>query len=357
VDVLIGSFTAGTDGRGITRYAQNAATGALAPLGVVVELTNPSYLAWHPTRPWLYAVSETSDGTVHAFGVPDNGELEPRGAQPTGGADPCHLAVDATGRWLLVANYGSGSVAVFPIGRDGALGPRSDLVQHSGSGPDADRQAGPHAHMAQPAPTGDHVIVADLGTDELYAYAVDAETGRLHQADVLRLPAGTGPRHLAFGPDGGALLVGELDSSLTALRAESGVLRPVHRRPATAEPVAARPARNYPSAVRISPDGGYAYVGNRGADCVSVFALDRDGPRPVADVPTGGSWPRDVALIGDFLYVANQDSDTVCAFRIDRDTGVPEPTGAALPVPAPACVVQRPPTLDPAGPMGYSNAE
>jgi 6-phosphogluconolactonase len=343
VDVLIGSYTAGTGGRGITRYRQDPATGALEPLGVAAELTNPSYLAWHPTRRWLYAVGETSDGSVHAFGVPDQGELRPLGAEPSGGADPCHVAVDATGRWLVVANYGTGGVALFPIGADGALGPRSDLIRHSGSGPVPDRQAGPHTHMAQPV--GGRVVVTDLGTDEVYTYTVDADAGRLRQAGVVRLPAGTGPRHLAFGPLGGALLVGELDSSLTTLRSEGAGLRPVHRRGATARPPA---APNHPSAVRISPDGRHAYVGNRGADCVSVFVLagERDEPQPVGDVPAGGSWPRDVTLVGDFLYVANQNSGTVTVFRVDPNTGMPEPAGAPLSVPAPACVVARPSDLN-----------
>jgi 6-phosphogluconolactonase len=340
VDVLVGSYTEGTGGRGITAYDQDPVTGVLTPLGVVAELTNPSYLACHPTEPWLYAVSETPDGTVHAFALAGGTTLEPRGARPTGGAHPCHLAVDASGRWLAVANYGGGSVALFPIAADGSLGPRSDLVRHVGNGPVAERQAGPHPHMAEPA--GDKVFVPDLGTDEVYAYAIASGTGRLVQVGVMALPAGTGPRHLAFGAAGSAVLVAELDSSLITLRLEGADLRPVHRRPATVRP----PRRvNTPSAVRISADGRHVYVGNRGADCIGVFALDADGTaRPVADVLTGGQWPRDLALVGDFLYVANQHSDAVTVFRIDPETAVPVPSGPPLAVAAPACLIAPPAT-------------
>lgn len=335
MDILVGSYTEGTGGRGITAYHQDPVTGALTPLGVVAELTNPSYLACHHTEPWLYAVSETLDGTVHAFALADGDTLEPRGVRPTGGADPCHLAVDASGRWLAVANYGGGSVALFPIAADGSLGPRSDLVRHAGHGPVTERQAGPHPHMAEPV--GDKVFVPDLGTDEVYAYTIAPGTGRLVQAGVVALPPGTGPRHLAFGAAGSAVLAAELDSSLITLRLDGAGLRPVHRLPATAR--ASREV-NTPSAVRMSADGRHVYVGNRGADCIAVFALDVDGTaRPVAEVPTGGRWPRDLALAGDFLYVANQHSDAVTVFRIDPETAVPEPAGPPLVVPAPACLV------------------
>jgi 6-phosphogluconolactonase (cycloisomerase 2 family) len=164
-------------------------------------------------------------------------------------------------------------------------------------------------------------------------------SGRLRHVATSPMPEGMGPRHLAMHPSGTVYVSGELDSTVVACVPVDGGLRPVAAVPATVgEPA----ERNYPSHLECSPDGRFLYVANRGADCLTVFALDGVAPRPLADVPTGGRWPRHFALIGDFLYVANQDSDSVTVFRRDPDSGLPSATGHATRVPNPSCVLGAP---------------
>lgn len=330
--VYIGSYTpdssgAGT-GVGISRYEADPATGALAPAGDPTPVSGPSFLAAHPTGRWLYATGEAPDGVVHAFAVEPDGALRALGDRPTGGADPCHLSVDPTGRWLVTANYTSGSVAVHPIGPDGALGERSTLLAHEGGGPDPDRQEGPHCHQARFDPAGRHLLVNDLGNDTVTTYRL--VDGGLVTVASARVPAGTGPRHLAFGAGERVYLAGELGSTVGSFRydAESGELTPL----TTVAASATAPADNFPSEIACSPDGSRVYVANRGANSVAVFDADL---APLGETPSGGQWPRHLALVGDHLYVANQNSGTVAVFR----TGTSLTPVGSLDVPSPACVL------------------
>lgn len=338
--VYVGSYTAssGGSGEGISLLTRDPATGALAVDRVAARLNGPSFLAWHPDRRHLYAVTETGEGAVAAFAAaPDTGALTPLGTQPTGGDSPCHLTVDPTGRYLLSANYGSGSVAVHPIGSDGALGARTDLVQHEGSGPDSSRQQGPHAHVVRYASDGRTILVCDLGTDGLHSYQLDRLTGRLETGPVTRAEPGAGPRHLASHPDGHMYIANELGSTVTTYRFDpaSGAAERVDSVPATLETPT---VRNYPSEITLGPAGRHLYVANRGSDVVTTFTVDGGQVRAVADVPCGGTWPRHIAIIGSHLYVANQNSGTVAVFHLDTDTGVPQPTSVTE-VPSPACIV------------------
>ncbi|GAA3521580.1 lactonase family protein [Actinocatenispora rupis] len=334
--VHLGSYTPDSSapgrGAGVTAYRQDPGSGALTPVGDVTPVSGPSFLAWHPTGRFLYAVTERQDGSVNGYAV-DGAALRPLGSRPTGGSDPCHLSVDPTGRYLVTANYGSGSVSVHPIATDGSLGERVDLVQRKGSGPVTDRQEGPHAHQARFDPAGRYVLVNDLGTDTVTAYRL--EGGKLVESARTALPAGTGPRHLAFGAGDRVYLAGELDSSVTALEydAGSGALTAVGSVRSTGYD-----GVSFPSEIAASADGRYVYVANRGPNTVCVLAAEPAGVRLVAEVGTGGDWPRHLLLLGDFLYVANQNSDTVGIFRVDGDTGVPEPAGS-LAVPSPACLI------------------
>lgn len=334
--VYLGSYTPDSSapgtGTGITVYRQDPVSGELDPAGDATPVSGPSFLAWHPTGRFLYAVTERRDGSVNAYAV-DGAALRPLGARPTGGVDPCHLSVDPTGRYLVTANYGSGSVTVHPIATDGSLGDRVDLVQHKGSGPVTDRQEGPHAHQARFDPAGRYVLVNDLGADTITAYRL--EGGKLAEAARTALPPGTGPRHLAFGAGDRVYLAGELSSTVTALSydAASGALTVLGAARTTEHE-----GDNFPSEIATSADGRYVYVANRGANTVGVLAAEPAGVRLVGEVATGGDWPRHLVLLGDFLYVANQNSDGVGIFRVDGDTGVPEPAGA-LAVPSPACLL------------------
>lgn len=336
--VFVGGYTAdkGGDGEGIVLLRRDRATGVLTRLGVAARTPSPSFLTRHPTLPVLYAVNElASDGTVSAFTVAPDGGLTPLAVRPTGGSDPAHLAVTADGQHLLVANYGTGSVAVFPLDSEGAPGERSDLLDLKGSGPVADRQAGPHAHMV--LPLRDDVLIADLGSDRVWRARLDRVSGRLTMlsAAVTAAP-GTGPRHVRFAPDGALFVVGELGGDLTWWRpAGDGSLAQAGRAVTTAAE-----GENFPSEILVRADGRFVYVANRGANTIATFEWDGDRATMVAETPAGGDWPRHMILVGDHLYVTNQKSRSVTTFRVDRETGVPAAQGEPTAQPTPTCLLR-----------------
>jgi len=331
--IYVGAYT--SIGGGIRCFEQDPATGALTETHPPTPAVDPSFLAWDAGRTTLYAVSESAGG-VQAFARSDHGLLTALGQQWTGGTDPCHLVVDPTGQFLVTANYGSGSVSVHPIETDGALGERRDLIEHTGAGPDAERQEGPHAHMIAYRPSGGSFYVTDLGTDRIHEYALSPD-GAILPVRAFDTTAGSGPRHVAIHPSSGAVYVtGELDSTVLIYRPQGDGVTPAGQVPATAEPPA---ERNYPSHIACSADGRFVYVANRGADCVTVFAVTPAGLTAVADVPAGGRWPRHFAIVGDFLYVANQYSGTVTALRLDPATGVPGQPEVVAEVAEASCVL------------------
>ncbi|SCL41563.1 6-phosphogluconolactonase, cycloisomerase 2 family [Micromonospora pallida] len=335
--VHIGGYTRESDGKGsgIVAARRDPATGALTPLGTVAVTASPSFLVRHPTLPVLYAVNELPEGQVSAWRIAPDGDLTPLGTGDTGGAEPCHLAVMPDGRHLIAANYGGGSVAVFPLDEAGVPAGRSDLVVHEGHGADPGRQGSPHVHMVSPDPAGGPLYVVDLGTDSVYRY--DLAAGRLVPRDPqVRTPAGTGPRHLARHPDGRRVyLVGELDGTVTALdRDAEGALHQRGRVPASG-----RTGHVQPSEIAVGPQGRFLYVANRGVGTLAVFAIDGELPELVAEVDTGGEWPRHFVWSGRDLYLADQRADMVRTFRVDPATGVPEPVGEPVPVPSPTCVL------------------
>ncbi|NUT22973.1 MAG: lactonase family protein [Hamadaea sp.] len=331
--IYVGAYT--STGGGIRCYEQDPSTGVLTEAHPPTTAVDPSFLAWDAARANLYAVSESTGG-VEAFARSDHGLLTSLGQQWTGGTDPCHLVVDPTGRFLVTANYGTGSVSVHPIEADGSLGERRDLVEHGGSGPDAERQEGPHAHMIAYRPSGGSFYVTDLGTDQIHEYALSPD-GAILPVRTIPAEAGSGPRHVAIHPTTGIVYVSaELDSSVLIYRPQGDGLTLTGKIAATAELPA---ERNYPSHIECSADGRFVYVGNRGADCVTVFEVTPDGLTPVIDVPAGGRWPRHFAVIGDFFYVANQYSGTVTAGRIDPATGVPDDLVVVAEVAEASCVL------------------
>ncbi|MER7458453.1 lactonase family protein [Micromonospora sp. NPDC126480] len=337
--VHIGGYTAETGGRGegIVAARRDPDSGALTPLGTVAVTPAPSFLARHPRLPVLYAVNELTDGAISAFRVAPDGSLTAFATRPTGGAEPCHLAVAADGGHLFVANYGGGSVTVFPLDGQGAPGERSDLVRHEGHGPDPDRQDAAHAHMVNPDRDGGPLLAVDLGTDSVYRYDLDAATGRLvPRGPRVRTAAGAGPRHLARHPDGRRCwLVGELDGSVVAYEVTADGALHQHGRVEASE----RSGHVQPSEIAVGPDGRFLYVANRGVGTIAVFAIDGVLPVHVAEVDTGGEWPRHFALGGSHLYVADERADMIRVFGIDPATGVPTPLGEPVVVPSPTCVL------------------
>ncbi|MEV4706488.1 lactonase family protein [Actinoplanes sp. NPDC049316] len=335
--VFLGCYTgeSGGEGEGIVLLRRDVTTGSLTRLGVVARTPSPSFLAQHPTLPVLYAVNELTAGTVSAFAVAEDASLTPLAVQPTGGSAPCHLAVTADGRHLVVANYVSGDVSVHPLDADGAPGERSDLLGLDGEGPVADRQEGPHAHMVAPDPNGADVLVSDLGSDRVWRTRLDPVSGRLTLVGpaVVAEP-GTGPRHLLRTADGALLLVGELTGDLSWYRPGAGGEL---ERDGGVVVSASRP--NQPSEVTTGRDGRFVYVANRGPDTVTVLAWEPEGATVVAEVATGGSWPRHMALLSDHLYVANERSHSVTVFRVDPDTGVPTAQGEPVAESSPTCLL------------------
>ncbi|MGC5030408.1 lactonase family protein [Micromonospora sp. DT229] len=337
--VHIGGYTAHSGGRGtgIVAASRDPETGELTSLGTVAVTASPSFLTRHPTRPVLYAVNELPEGRISAWRVGPEGDLTTIGSWATGGAEPCHLAVAPEGRNLFVANYGGGSVTVFPLDSEGVPGERSDLVQHTGHGPDPERQEGPHAHMVAPGAEGRPILAVDLGTDSIYRYDLDPASGRLvPRAPRVRTPAGAGPRHLARHPDGRRCYVcGELDGSVLVYElTEEGGWHQSGRVEASE-----RAGHVQPSEIAVDAEGRFLYLANRGVGTIAVFALGSGLPKLVEEVATGGEWPRHFALVGDHLYVADERADMVRTFRIDRESGVPVAVGEPLTIPSPTCVL------------------
>ena len=343
--VFVGTYTDGKS-KGIYRMTLDTASGKLSEPTLAAELDNPSFLAVHPTRKYLYAVNETSGGgAVTAFALdPDTGALTRLNRQSSGGDSPCHLVVDASGKNVLVANYGSGSVAVLPIGNDGALAPASDVIQHAGRVFDPARQGGPHAHSVNLDRANRFAVVADLGLDRLFVYKFDPEHGKLTPNDPpsLKLKDRSGPRHFAFHPDGKhAYLINEIDCTVTALNydPERGVLTALQTLPTM--PVAVEP-RHSTAEVVVHPSGKFLYGSNRGHDSVASYAIAPATGRLtlLAYTPTGGKTPRNFAIdpTGSTLLAENQSSDTIVVFHVNPATGALDATGQVVAIPSPCCV-------------------
>lgn len=347
----VGTYT-GAESRGIYAYRVEEVDGGaprFTPLGLAAETTNPSFLAIDAARRLVFAVNETGDfngqptGAVSAFSAnPITGKLTLINQQPSHGAAPCHLVLDPTGKFLLVANYSSGTVAVFPVATDGRLGEATSIVQHSGHGPNSDRQAGPHAHGVTFSPDGKFVFICDLGLDRAIAYRLDA-AGKLEAivSAGATLPPGSGPRHLVFGTDGKfAYALNEMTSTVTALRydAASGHLTELQ----TLSSLPAEFAGPKGSAeIAVHPSGKWLYYSNRGHDSVTLFAIKADGTLTfVATHSTEGRTPRNFALLpgGAHLVAANQNSNTLRIYRVDPTSGRLEPQGPLVDAPKPVCV-------------------
>ncbi|MEU0129896.1 lactonase family protein [Streptomyces sp. NPDC006289] len=349
---FIGSFTS-AGGLGITVADVDGDTGALTVLASTDVVADPSFLAvGHAPAtgaPVLYAVSETSEGAAAAFDISGTGDAgAPRligELRPVDGSGPTHLAVSAG--HLLTANYGSGSVTVLPLRPDGAPAAATCVLRHEGSGPDAGRQADPHAHQVLPDPSGNWLLSVDLGTDSVRVCTLDPATGSLLPHSEAALRPGAGPRHLAFHPSGRHVYVlNELEPTVTVCRwdAAAGLLEPVGETPVLPADAhdGAGAVRTYPSEAVVSHDGRFLWTANRGHDSISVLTLGETPEEPVlvAAVGCGGHWPRDLTLdpTGQWLYAANEHSGSVSWFALDAETGMPSAAGS-VEIPAASCVI------------------
>ncbi|MGW1893833.1 lactonase family protein [Streptomyces sp. NPDC002004] len=341
--LYLGTYTSvDGGGSGIGLAAYDEATGRITGAGTLPGVADPSFLAVHPDGRTLYAVDERSPGAVTAVSVAGPGRPRVLGSEDTGGDGPCHLSVHPSGRWLLSANYLSGSVAVHPIGGSGAPGGRTDVVTHS-EPPPGPGQDGPHAHQIVTAPDGGHVLAVDLGTDTVYTYRLDTGTGRLAPVSRARLRPGSGPRHLTFHPSGRfAYLADEVDDTVVvcAYEPSTGRLTPGAPQPTGA---GAGPGTNYPAQLLVTRDGRFAYLANRGHNSLSRYAVEAGGARLrlLDTVPVGGDFPRHIAFSPSqqLLFAANQKSGTVSVFHVDRVSGELRLAGKPFAAPMAVCTL------------------
>jgi 6-phosphogluconolactonase len=348
----VGTYTEeGSKSKGIHAYRFDAGTGQITPLGRAAETTNPSFVALHPNGRFLYAVNEVQNyqgpnsGGVSAFSIDHStGKLTFLNEVPSRGADPCYIMLDRTGKYVLVANYTGGSIAVFPVLEDGKLGEAVAFVQHTGHGTNPERQEKAHAHSIDLSPDNRFAMVDDLGLDELLVYKFDSATGSLtpNNPPFAKLDPGAGPRHFALSPSGKfAYVVAEMHSTVTAFSNDekTGTLHPL-------QTISTLPkdftGQNDDAEIQMHPSGKFLYASNRGSDTITEFAIDpgKGMLTPVAYTPTQGKIPRSFEIdpTGKFLFAANQKSDNIVVFRIDAKTGRLTPTGQVLDVGSPVCV-------------------
>jgi 6-phosphogluconolactonase (cycloisomerase 2 family) len=359
--LYIGCYT--PNGSGINLFRMNSGNGALTPVTVVTGpgTSNPSWLALHPSKKYLYTVNENSPGTVSAFSIDASGNLSFLNAQSSGGNGPAHMSVDPSGNWALVANYGSGNVAVIQIDSTGHLGLITDNQNDNSAcspacmvGPTHAVKAppgsfavsghdAPHAHMIQTDPTGNFVVVNDLGLDLTIIWAFDKVNGKLSSPKTFPSSAGAGPRHFVFHPNGKWFYSLNEEASTLAFMtydATHGSLSPIVAEVQTLP--AAFVGTNFTSELRVSADGRFLYAANRLHDTIAVFSVQGNGaPKLIGEESTRGDYPRSFTIdpTGRFMYVCNQRGDSVTTLQLDRDGGSLDFTGRYTAVGSPAVVV------------------
>jgi 6-phosphogluconolactonase len=350
--VYVGTYSEeGSKSKGVYVYRFDPDTTELTSVGLAAESTNPSFLAVHPNHRFLYAVNEVGDykgqksGAISAFAIDRaTGKLTLLNEVVSKGADPCYITVDKSGKYVLVANYTGGSVAVFRVLEDGRLGEASAFVQHTGHGMDPERQDGPHAHSIDLSPDNRFAIVDDLGLDVSLVYRFDSAQGALTPNDrkFAKSDPGAGPRHFALHPNGQfAYVINEMQSTVSVFGYDGagGVLRPL-------QTISTLPkgfsGHKEAAEIQVHPSGKFLYASNRGHDSIAVFAIDANKGTltPIEYVPTKGKTPRSFEIdpAGSLLFAANEKSDNIVVFRIDPQTGRLTPTGQVLEVAEPVCV-------------------
>jgi 6-phosphogluconolactonase len=347
----VGTYTAKTNSKGIYAYRFDSDKGQLTPIGVAAETADPSFLAVHPNGKFLYAVNEIGNfnggvgGAVSAFAIDaKTGGLKFLNQVPTRGAGPCYISLDKSGNFVLVANYDGGSIDSFPVQFDGSLGTTSGFVQHSGSGPNKERQEGPHAHWIGTSPDNRFALAVDLGLDQVIVYGFDSSKGIFTPmlSGFAKVKPGAGPRHLAFYPNGKfAYVLSEMESSVTVFsyQAKNGTFTSL-------QTISALP-KDYSGTkeaaeIAVHPSGKFLYTSNRGHDSIAVFAIDekKGTLKSLGQVLTGGKTPRHFAIdpTGTYLLAENQESDNIVIFHIDPATGSLTPTGQTVDAPSPVCI-------------------
>ena len=362
VGTYTGDVGAGSNGEGIYRFEMNPFSGELTHRTLAAKTPDPSWIVIHPSKKYLFAANEVSDfngnsGSVTAFAIEQaSGDLTALNTVSSEGAGPCYLSNDVFGRYVFVANYGGGSIAVLPVLGGGLLGAATDIHVDSGhlgatqatnlprgsyavSGHDA-----PHAHMILPDPKGKFVLATDLGQDRIYTYRFDANTGKLrppNQENFTTFPTGDGPRHFAFHPNG---------HWLYAIQEEASNIVYFHYDPELGSLEAQQTASALPpgfagssfaSEILVSPDGKFLYAANRLHDTIAAFSIGADGKlKWIGETSTMGDYPSQCRIDpnGNFLYACNRRSDCITSFGIHREAGLLSFTGKYTAVGSPASI-------------------
>jgi len=348
--VYVGTFP-GANSKGIYRFSFDARTGMPSPAVLAAETPKPGMIALHPNGRFLYAANETDEyqgkpgGSISAYAIREGGQLDPLNVKASGGPGPCFIAIDPTGRCALVAHYRGGSVSALPIGPDGRLGDVATLIQHTGAGIDAERQTHAYAHWIAPDPGNRHALACDLGLDKVICYGFDPATATLTRNDppFARVRPGSGPRHLAFHPNGRwVYVISEMGSTITLFSYDGarGSLQEIQTVSTLPDDYA---GTSTGAEIAVHPNGQFVYGSNRGDDSIVVFAVNRNSGKLklVQRQPTLGRTPRGFAIdpTGRWLLVGNQDADEVRVFQISPDSGRLAPTADAVGIGAPVCFV------------------
>jgi 6-phosphogluconolactonase len=341
--VYVGTYTNGKS-KGIYVLDFDSASGKVSEPRVAVEAPNPSFITVHPTRKYLYSVSEAGKGTVSAYSISADGSLKLLNHQASGGNGPCFVSTDPTGRVAMVANYGSGSFESLPINEDGSLGEPTAKIQDSGKGSNPSRQEGPHAHSINADPAGKFAFACDLGLDVVNRFNIDTQAQKLDAVTLkqFKIAAGSGPRHLVFHPSGKFVyVVNEMGSNVTAFGYDAATGDLTELQTASTLPEGFK-VDNTCAEVQAHPSGKFLYASNRGDDSIAVFSIDPASGKltPTSRTKTGGKVPRNFRLdpSGAWLFAANQNGGGITVFKVDPETGALTGTGTTIDIASPVCV-------------------
>ncbi len=341
----IGTYTKPGKSEGVYVSKLDTDTGKLGSVELAGKAPSPSYVALSPDGKFLYAAVESGKGSVASFAVGAGGKLTALNEQPAGGDGTCHIWVDATGKTVLAANYGGGSIVGYRTNADGSLGERSAFVQFEGTGPDKARQEKPHGHGIYTDASNQFVYACDLGTDNVWTFLFDAAKGTLKPAEPAsaKVPAGAGPRHLAIHPNGRfAYANNEMGLSVTAFNRDTktAALTPVQTLSTLPE---GTPTKGVSTAeIFCHPSGKWLYASNRGHDSIAVYAIAADGKLTwIETAPAGVKVPRGFGIdpTGKWLVAAGQEDDKIAVLKIDPTTGKLTPNGSTAEVGAPVCIL------------------
>ena len=343
--LYVGTYTT-SDSEGIYRYEYNSKDGALQFMDVIPNKQNPSFIAFHPDFPVLYAVSEVREsyqidsGSVTSYHL-NNKAFEKINQKATLGDHPCHVCVSPNGKYVSATNYTSGSISIFEVLPDGGLSDVIQVIKHHGCGPDTVRQNGPHSHSSQFSADSKLLIAADLGTDKLYFYSFsDDRVCFVSAQEPVLFPQGSGPRHFDFSVDQRFIYVmNELSSTVSVVEKVNGIYKlgmTVSSLPADYEQV------SYGADVHLSQDGRFVYCSNRGHNSIAIFSRDMltGSIKLIGHEPIQGDWPRNFSISpdGKFLLVGNQQSNNITIFTI-KENGLLSFTHKSFSVPSPACLI------------------